>query len=265
MKRVWPFLCVCLAVWPAQAAERVLALTPHACEMIYAIGAEEKLVGAGSYCDFPAEAEKLPRVGSHERINVEAVLRLKPDLIIVMSRNVAGVASLEKMGVDVVVSSPTSFESLFDDMIKLGELTSHTEQAKAATKKLQARLQRVRALPRSGRAVFYEIWSDPIMTAGGASFISQLVEAAGGKNVFSDIGLPAPHVSVESVVRAKPDVIVVPLEGRDIEERQQFWERWLGPNVRIVAIDPDILHRPGPRLLDGLEALQRAISDESLQ
>jgi len=265
MKRIWPLLCICLAVWPAQAAERVLALTPHACEMIYAIGAEEKLVGAGSYCDYPAEAEKLPRVGSHERINVEAALRLHPDLVVVMSRNVAGIETLEKMGVGVVVSSPTSFEMIFADMIKLGELTGHIEQAEVVVKKLQARLQRVRAMPRSGRAVFYEIWSDPIMTAGGASFISQLIEEAGGRNVFADIDLPAPHVSIESVVRAKPDVIIVPLEGRDIQERRQFWERWLGPDVRVAAIDPDILHRPGPRLLDGLEALQQAISDESHQ
>jgi ABC-type Fe3+-hydroxamate transport system substrate-binding protein len=265
MRRLWLLLFLCLAAWPVEAAERVLALTPHACEMVYAIGAEERLVGAGSYCDYPAEAERLPRVGSHERINVEAALRLKPDLIIVMSRNVAGVATLEKMGVEVAVSSPTSFEALFSDMLKLGELTDHSEQAKAVVTQLQARLQKVRAMPRSGRAVFYEIWPDPIMTAGGSSFITQLIEEAGGRNVFAGIDLPAPHVSVEAVIRAKPQLIVVPLEGRDIRARQQFWRKWLGPDVRMVAIDPDILHRPGPRLLDGLETLQRAISDEALQ
>ena len=265
MKRVWSLLLICLMVSSAEAAERVLALTPHACEMLYAIGAEDKLVGAGSYCDYPAAAAALPRVGSHERINVEAALHLDPDLVIVMSRNMAGVEALERLGVDIAVSNPTSFEAIFSDMLNLGELTDHREQAEIKVKKLQARLHKVRTMPRSGRAVFYEIWSDPIMTAGGASFISQLIEEAGGRNVFSDIDLPAPHVSVESVVRAKPDVIVVPLEDRDIQERQRFWEKWLGPDIHIVAIDPDVLHRPGPRLLDGLEALQRAISIDLLQ
>jgi len=257
-------LLICLTAWSAEAAERVLALTPHACEMIYAIGAEDRLVGAGSYCDYPTAAEKLPRVGSHERINVEAALRLKPDLVVVMSRNVAGVETLAKMGVAIAVSSPADFASLFADMLRLGELTDHTAQAEAAVKKLQERLRKVRAMPRSGKKVFYEIWPDPILTAGGPSFISKLIEAAGGSNVFAGINLPAPHVSVESVVRAKPDVIVVPLEGRDIEARQHFWEKWFGRGkIRVIAIDPDILHRPGPRLLDGLEALQRAISSEA--
>jgi len=264
MRLLWLLLSSFLVASPVAAAERLLALTPHACEMLYAIGAGEQVVGAGSYCDYPDAAKKLPRVGSHERINVEAALRLHPDLVIVMSRGVAGIEQLEKIGVTVVVSDPKSVESIFADMRRLGELTGHASEAGAAVIDLQKRLEQVRASVRASRGeevpVFYEVWRDPIITAGGASFITTLIREAGGRNVFEDVPLSAPHVSVESVIRAKPQVIVLPSKDGDTDKRQHFWEAWLGKDtVRFVSIDPDLLHRPGPRLIDGVELLHRAL------
>jgi len=245
----------------AEAVDRILALTPHACEMLYAIGAGEQLVGSVDYCDYPEQANALPRVGSHKHINVEAALRLHPDLAIVASRQLSGVSTLEKMGVTVVESNPQSFHAIFSDILKLGALTGHQRKAKALVGQLQQRLNTIRAKPRLETPVFYELWSDPLLTAGGSSFISDLIDAAGGKNVFADLGIDSPHVSVETVIRARPELIVIPLESRDIEARTVFWERWLGKGkVRFVAVNPDLLHRPGPRLLDGLELLQRAIA-----
>jgi len=252
------------ALFPATvtaAAQRVLALTPHACEMLYAINAGAQLVGGVSFCDYPAEANNLPRIGSYERINVEAALRLKPDLAVAMSRNVVGVEMLEKMGVAIVISNPTGFETMFDDILKLGSLTGHSVEATKLVQNLRERLQKVRSLPRSEVPVFYEVWHDPMLTAGGPSFITDLIHEAGGRNVFADINVETPHVNVESVIRAKPELIVVPLEERSISDRRTFWERWLGKDkVRFAAINPDILHRPGPRLLDGLELLQKTLS-----
>ncbi|MFQ5518717.1 MAG: cobalamin-binding protein [Mariprofundus sp.] len=268
MKRLFALLLSCVLLLPslaaaAQAKNRILALTPHACEMLYAIGAGAQLVGAVSYCDYPAEANKLPRIGSYQRINIEAALRLKPDLAIVMSPNVIGIAMLEKMGIPVVVSNPVSFETMFDDMLNLGALTGHTAAAKALVDQLRLRLQKVRAMQRSETAVFYELWHEPMITAGGPSFISDLIHQAGGKNIFANLNVETPHVNVESVIRAKPELIVIPLEKRNIADRRAFWEKWLGKNkVYFVAIDPDLLHRPGPRLLDGLEKLQQALQEK---
>ena len=264
MKQLLLSLLLATLLSPVSAsAQRILALTPHACEMLYAIGAGKQIVGAVSYCDYPAEAKKLPRIGSYERINVEAALRLKADMAVVMSRNVVGVEMLEKMGIKIMVSNPGSFESMFEDMIKLGELTGESQTAKSLVNTLNKRLQKIRLMERPETAVFYEVWHDPILTAGGPSFISDLIHAAGGRNVFAEINVETPHVNVESVIRAKPELIVIPLEKRNIQERRVFWEQWLGKDhVRFVAIDPDILHRPGPRLLDGLEALQRALQNQ---
>lgn len=264
MKRLLLSLIFAALLLPATAmAQRILALTPHACEMIYAIGAQAQLVGAVSYCDYPAEARQLPRIGSYERINVEAALRLKPDLAIVMSRNVAGVEMLEKMGITLLISNPDSFEGMFDDMLKLGEITGHTAEAGKLVTQLRQRLQQVRAKPRSETPVFYEVWHDPLLTAGGPSFITDLIHEAGGRNVFADTAIETAHVNVESVIRAKPTLIVIPLEKRNIADRRSFWEGWLGSNrVHFAAIDPDIMHRPGPRLLDGLEKLQQALQEQ---
>jgi len=265
MKQLLITLLLAATLLPASATaqtQRIVALTPHACEMLYAIGAGPQLVGAVSYCDYPADAKKLPRIGSYERINVEAALRLQPDIVVVMSRNVTGVVMLEKMGVSIVVSNPTSFEDIFDDMLKLGKLTGHTTEAEAVVLQLRARLQRIRNQPRPETAVFYEVWYDPMITAGGPSFISDLIHQAGGKNIFADINVETPHVNVESVIRAKPELIVIPLEKRNLVERQLFWEKWLGKGkVRFVSIDPDLLHRPGPRLINGLELLQQALQE----
>jgi len=246
--------------------QRIMALTPHACEMIYAIEAGPQLVGGVSFCDYPVEAENLPRIGSYERINVEAALRLKPDLAVVMSRNVVGVEMLEKMGVMIVVSNPTSFETMFSDILNLGGLTGHTTKAEALVVQLRKRLQKIRTMKRSETAVFYEVWHDPMLTAGGPSFISDLIHEAGGRNIFADIDVETAHVNTESVIRAMPELIVVPLEKRNIADRRTFWEGWLGKgNVRFVAIDPDLLHRPGPRLLDGLELLQQALAEGDIR
>ncbi|OIO71281.1 MAG: cobalamin-binding protein [Zetaproteobacteria bacterium CG12_big_fil_rev_8_21_14_0_65_55_1124] len=255
------FAAALLLASPALAAERILALTPHACEILYAIGAGSKVVGAGEYCDYPVAAGKLPRVGNFDRINVEAALRLHPDAAVVMDAGVKGVETLQGMGVSIVVSHPRSFEGVFDDIIRLGVLAEHTQEAGALVASLRARLDRVRAMKRSETPVFYEIWADPMLTAGGPSFISKLIHEAGGRNVFADIDIETPHVNVESVLRAAPEVIVVPLEGRSIEQRRTFWEGWIGKDkVRFISINPDLLHRPGPRLLDGLELLQKALS-----
>lgn len=261
MRRLRLALLLVVAILPSQAqAARILALSPHACEMLYAIGGGPQVVGAVSYCDYPAEAKQLPRIGSYERINVEAALRLKPDVAVVINRNVGGVAMLERMGVRIVLSNPDSFEAIFTDLLQMGDITGHRHHADALVAGLRSRLKRIRQRPKSKLPVFYEVWNDPILTAGGPSFITELIREAGGRNIFADIAVETPHVSVESVIRAKPAVIIIPLEERSLAQRQTFWQQWLGgQKVRFVAINPDLLHRPGPRLLDGLELLQQAL------
>ncbi len=249
-------LLLLLAAPSAQAAERILALAPHICETLFAIGAGNEVVGAVDYCDYPEAAKAVPRVGSYNRINVEAALALKPTLALVMDEHAPGVQLLRRLGVRVVSIYPQRVDQVLDEIRHVGELAGHREQADRLADRLQARLQRLQARV-SGQAIpaFYEIWADPLLTAGGHTFIDDVLRQIGLRNVFASLPLEAPRVNVESVVAARPEVVVIPSEKRDVASRAAFWKKWLGADIRVLTVNPDLLHRPGPRLIDGMEHL----------
>lgn len=248
---------------PATAAERVLALSPHACETLFAIGAGSQLVGAVEYCDYPQAAEALPRVGSYNRINVEAAIGLKPTLAIVMNEQVPGVQQLRQLGVRVVASYPESVEDVLVEIRQMGRLTGRVEAAEQLAGSLQIRLEKIiRQRPDEPLPVFYEVWTEPLLTAGRQTFINDLLRVVGMRNVFGDIELEAPRVNVEAVVRAAPELVLIPSEKRDVAERAAFWRQWLGEDIRVMSIDPDLVHRPGPRLFDGMELLLQMLAEE---
>ncbi len=248
-----------LLATPAGAAERIIALTPHACEMLFAIGAGEDVVGVAEYCDFPAEAERLPRVADARRIYLEAALKLKPTLAVSGSHSISGIDRLKKTGVRIVETHPRRVRDIFVDMRRLGELTGHQKKAEEIVRGLEKRLQVLGShLSRPVRA-FYEVWPDPLMSEGGPSFITDMLKHAGAENIFADSPLESIRVNIESVIRAAPDVIIIPDGGVGRKKRTAFWQHWLGNNVPVIPVDSDLLHRPGPRLIDGIEQLHAKI------
>lgn len=245
---------------PAMAAGRILALTPHACEMLYAIGAGDEVVGAGEYCDFPQAVRSLPRVANHRQVYVEAALRLRPGMAVGLRKNLPGMSRLQADGVILISSNPLTVRDMLSDMIRLGSISGHEAGAEAAVHALKLRMQAMQ-VNRAGDPprVYYEIWHDPLMAAGGSSLISSVLDELGLVNVFADVRLEGPRVSVESVLLARPDIIMLSSES-DIPAREAFWRKWFGNHPpRFVIVHADLLHRPGPRLIDGMEALQAAL------
>lgn len=261
MPRIWLALAVLLfTASPALAAERILALTPHVCEILYAVGAGEEVVGTGEYCDYPEAVRSLPRVANHRQVYLEAALRLKPSMAIGLRDNLPGMQGLAAHGVRLVSSNPLTVGDMLADMQRLGSLCGHGAQAEAAVSSLKQRLGKLRAQhAASGARVYYEIWHDPLMAAGGASLISSVLGELGLVNVFADVQQEGPRVSVESVLLARPDIIMLSSEA-DIAARKAFWRRWFGAHVpRFVIADADLLHRPGPRLINGMQALHTTL------
>jgi len=256
---------ILLLVQPAYAAERILALTPHVCEILFAIGAGAEVVGAGEYCDYPAAVAGLPRVANHRQLYIEAALRLKPTMAVGLRGNLPGLARLKADGVRVVASNPLSLQALFADMIRLGGLTGHRQQAHAAVAGLEHRLQALHAASDASHPrVYYEIWHDPLMAAGGGSLISSVLDELGLVNIFAGVPLEGPRVNVESVLLARPDIIMLSGE-TDVQARKTFWKRWFGASpVRFVVVNADLLHRPGPRLIEGMEQLKAALSGQAV-
>ena len=254
-------LCAFLLLSPAaQAAERILALTPHVCEMMFAIGAGNEVVGAGEYCDYPEAVSSLPKVANHRQVYVEAALRLKPTLAVGLRSNLPGIEHLKSEGVRIIASNPLTVGAVFEDMLRLGKFTGHTGEAEAAVAHLR---QRLRALQmeqsEANLRVFYEIWHEPLMAAGGASLIHSALCELGLENVFAGIPFEGPRVSVEAVLLARPDIIILPSES-NVDARKRFWRKWFGKYpVTFVVANADLLHRPGPRQVEGMEELQAAL------
>jgi len=244
---------------PSSAEERILALAPHVAETLYAVGAGPEIVGAVSFCDYPAEAKALPRVGDYRKITVEAAIRLHPTLAIAMDDGVIGLDKLREFGIRVEVSHPTTAEGVAADIVRLGKMTGHGKEALQVANSIRERLKILRSRRRKPMPrVFYEIWHEPLVAAGGGGFISNALLEIGARNIFEDLSADSPRVSIEAVLRAKPDVLVIPDEARNVGERAKAWRELMeDPEQIVVRADHDLLHRPGPRLIDGMERLQQ--------
>lgn len=248
-------------------ARRVISLAPHATELLFAVGAGDAVVGVLSPADWPPEAASRPRVGDSSAINLEGILALKPDLVVAWPYLVpAQVDRLRAMGIAVYLSNPHTVDAIADDIERLGTLTGHAATAGRAAAAFRARLAaaRERAAGAARVRVFYEIWNQPLYTIGGDHLITAAIRLCGGENVFASLSLPAPQVSLESVLAAAPDAIVA---GADRGERPTWLDAWSAwPDVPAVArgnlfvVDSNLLHRAGPRFIDGVEQLCTALA-----
>ena len=244
-------------------AERVVSLAPHLTELLYAVGAGDRVVGAVDYSDYPPEAQSLPRVGDAFRIDIERVLALRPDLVVAWhSGNPASdVAHLRRLGITVYYSEPHGLDGVAAQVEALGRLTGREAQASRTSQAFRAGLAALRARYRDRRrvSVFYQIAAQPLYTIGGPHLINEAIDLCGGRNIFSDVDSLAPIVSIEAVLSAMPDAIVA--SGHrpgDVTPLEQ-WRRWPRlPAVRddhLFIVNPDLLNRATPRMLSGIERL----------
>ncbi len=249
-----------------QPAHRVIALTPHIAETLMAAGAGERLVGAVQFSDYPEAVKKIPRIGSYARLDMEAIIALKPDLVIgwQAGNSPTHIEKIRQLGIPVYLSQPNRIEDIAHDLERFGQLMGNQEGALAAAA-FRARLAalRERYLNQPVLRVFYEVWNKPLMTVGRTQIIGDVIRLCGGENVFGQLRQMAPTVTVEAVLAANPEAIVA--SGMD-EARPEWlddWRRW--PQLMAVArgnlyfIPPDIIQRHTPRLLDGAERLCRQI------
>ncbi len=260
MKVLVSLLLLYWTISTAWAEERILALSPHACEILYAIGAADEVVGVSQYCDYPASFGQKPEVANHSRLFSEAALRLRPNLIVASNAALKGLEILKHHGSRIMVTHPETLDDIIRDIERAGKFTGHEDQAAAVSRKMREKLDTIRRNTQQRKRVFFEVWSDPLMTEAGKSFITHVLDAAGGDNVFAGHDVESMRLNVESVVRASPEVIIVPSKSGDISSRQAFWQHWL-PKARVISINPDLISRPGPRIVDGIAALQQQLKE----
>ena len=248
-------------------AKRIVTLAPHATEMLYAAGAGDRLIGTVEYSDYPPAAKKVPRVGSYDRFDLEAISALKPDLVIAWETGnpAAPVEKIRALGLTVYASQPNRMEDVAGQLERLGQLAGTEAVANQAAERFRQRLAGLRAA-NAGKPkvrVFYQIWKAPLMTVGGPQIISSAIELCGGENVFGKLSQMAPTVSVEAVLEADPEAIVATGMGDARPEWLDDWNKW--PRMTAVKhgnlfhIHPDLMQRHTPRILDGTEQLCAAL------
>ena len=248
-----------------QPARRIVTLAPHLAETLFAAGAGDRLVGTVDYSDYPDAAKKVPRVGGYSRVDLEAVIALKPDLIIAWySGNApANVEKLRGFGFPVYVSQPDRIEDVAREIERIGRLAGTSPAADAAAESFRTRLDGLRREYEKKARVrtFYQIWKQPLSTVGGRQIISSVIRLCGGENVFGDLQALAPVVSVEAVVAADPEVIVASGMGEARPEWLDDWKRWQAITAvarnNLFFVPPELIQRHTPRLLDGAEVLCR--------
>jgi len=251
----------------AAPAQRVVSLAPHLTELMYAAGAGARLVGALEYSDYPAEAKALPRVGSEASIDLEALVALRPDLVIAWPNagSVRAVERIAALGIPVFRSEPRALEDIARTMETLGRLAGTQAPAGAAARTFRERAARIerRYAQRARVRVFYQVWDRPLVTVNGDHVISKVMRLCGGENVMAALPALAPEIDRESVLRADPEAIVA--SGPD-GARPAWLDDWRAfPALAAVrhdnlySIRPELLQRHTPRLLDGAEELCRIL------
>jgi len=251
-----------------QFPRRVVSLAPSLTEMCFAIDSGVTLVGVTDYCNYPAEARRKPSVGGMLSPNFERIADLQPDLILatVEGNSKEDVTKLESLGYRLFITNPRSIPDIFSALRSFGKIL----QRDSASNTLTARLENDReaihqaVLGVRNPRVFAVISVKPLMSASAATFIGQLITEAGGINIAENTVTPYPIFNREEIVHRQPDLIVVTSDAANSTAAllAEFPE-WRMLNAvkkgRILIIDSDIITRPGPRIVQGLEILARAL------
>ena len=253
--------------------DRIISLAPNLTEIVYAVGAGDRLVGNTTYCDFPAAAKKVDKVGDTLHPSLEKIIALRPQLVLVSTASQLEVFTqqLEAHNIAVLVTDPHDLPGVFHSIDQLGEILNQVAQAKVLLEQLAARTAAVESAVRQTQPVrvFYQLSAEPLYTAGKDSFVTDLIRRAGGVSVTANVPGAWPKYSAESALAAQPEAIILPTGGSMGEGNSRVAEALLkSPAVihgKVYKINDDHLVRPGPRAVDGLEEMARALHPDAFK
>ncbi|MGQ7288348.1 cobalamin-binding protein [Vreelandella venusta] len=244
-------------------AQRIATLSPGATELTYAAGAGDQVVAVVSYSDYPPEAKDVVSVGSHTRIDLEALVGLAPDLVIgwVTGNPAEQLETLEALGMPVFYIEPRNFEGVASAIERLARLAGTESDGQAVADNFRLRMAELAAQYRDREPVrtFYQVWDEPLMSVNDAHLIGQVIEICGGVNVFGEQARLVPRIDDEAVLAANPEAIVAGGMGEENRHWLTHWEQY--SNLTAVADDnlffvpPSLIQRPTPRLMEGSQIL----------
>jgi iron complex transport system substrate-binding protein len=255
------------------APERIISLSPSNTEILFAVGAGAYVVGDTKYCDYPEEAVSITKIGGYsaDSISIETIVSLKPDLVLADGSSQGTVIeALEKANITVIAINSKSFEDVYAAIEMIGNVTGNSAKATAVVDDMKTRVaavtKKIASIPEDQHpTVFWEVWDEPLMTAGPNTFVGQMIQLAGGVSIFADQTEDWPTVSAEEVVKRNPAVIMGPdshgdkLTAAQLASRSGWDQIDAVKNNRIYLIDGNTSSRPGPRIVDALESIAKSL------
>ncbi|WP_199610995.1 cobalamin-binding protein [Flocculibacter collagenilyticus] len=249
--------------------QRIVALSPHIVEMLFEIGAGDHIVATVDYADFPEQALSIPKVGGFYGVQIEKIIALQPDLVIAWKtgNQDSDIAKLQQFGIKVVFSQPKQLTDIANEFNMLGKLTGHQVEATQKAKAYLTLLNQITRDYESKQSLpsFYQLWSEPMMTINRNTWIHQLMQRCGASNVFAQNTADYPQISIENVMLAQPQLIIIPDERTDKPQPTINWQQW--PEIpavkhqRFISVNADLLHRFSFRMLDGLADMCQQIDN----
>ena len=251
---------------------RIVSLAPNITEMIYFLGLEERLVGVTQFSDFPKEAQQKPKVGIYTGVNIEKVVTLSPDLVIATAdgNKREDVEMLEEAGIPVYVVNPRKVHQVLDTIERLGTICGVPDRARHLVNCLRERVTKVMKAVRNRERplIFLVINVKPLISVNKSTIHHDIIQFAGGRNMTGDQPITYPTINMEEVIKKGPDAIIISSMERkgEFEKARKEWFLWPTlPAVqkgRVYLIDSDLIDRPAPRIVTGLEEMAKLIHPE---
>ncbi|MGH7232991.1 MAG: ABC transporter substrate-binding protein [Nitrospiraceae bacterium] len=261
-------------IYLAKAPVRIVSLAPSVTEMLFAIGLDQEIVGVTQFCDYPPEARGKPKVG-YSNPNIESLVALKPDLVVAPREFLRSdtLGKLEQLKIAAFILEAKTIEDIPSHIQTLGRMLERSPAADLVATEMRQRIAaiktRTQALPRP--RLLYVLNSQPLISVGPGSFIHQLIELAGGANVAAGAKTPYPRLNMEEVIKQDPEIILFPVGSNEgvPDREQEGWRRWETLSAvkqgRFHRIAGDLLNRPGPRIVQGVETLAAIIHPETVE
>lgn len=244
-----------------ETVERAVSLAPNLTEVVFAVGAGDKLVGRTSYDNFPPEAQKIQTVGDTLNPNIENIISLKPQVVLVStaSQIETFTKQLESQNIAVFVTNPNSLDDIYKSINKIGEIFGASEKAREIVAGLQKRVADVESKINKSEPVkvFLQISKEPLFTIGTDSFLTDLINRAGGISVTANVATAYPKLSKETALALNPDAIILSESEDNLEPNDVFKNSPAVKNGKVFKINADIISRPSPRIVDALEQIAR--------
>jgi len=253
--------------------DRIVSLAPNLTEIVYAVGAGDRLVGRTSYCDYPPQAKAVTEVGDTLHPSVERIIALKPQVVLVSTASQLEnfTQQLDEQKIAVYVTNPQRLDQVFASIERLGQLFGTSDVTTRLLSDLRRRASAVETAtaPLKPIRVFYQVSDEPLYTIGHDAYLTDLIKRAGGISVTADVPTAFPRFSDEAALASKPDAIILPTGGSMGNSNSTVAPALKNsPAIRdnrVYKINDDLLSRPGPRLVDGLEQLARALHPEAFK